>query len=101
MELFSCHLLHGKGEVMKKSLVALAAAAALAGSAAVAVPGPAYAQRGVAAGGAAGVIGGAIVGGARASQTYYSGRGSYSGPGSCPSYYGGAPAYVADPGGPC
>src|SRR3954451_4528525 len=98
MELFSCHLLHGKGEVMKKSLVALAAAAALAGSAAVAVPAPAYAQRGVAAGVAAGLIGGAIVRGVVASQNYSSGPGYYSGPGSYRSYYGGAPAYVADPG---
>ena len=57
---------------MKKTLVALAAAATLAVSA-VAVPAPAQAQRGVAAGVAAGLIGGAIVGGAIASQNGYYG----------------------------
>ena len=71
---------------MKKTLMALAAVATLAGSA-VAVPAPAHAQRGVAAGVAAGLIGGAIVGGAIASQNGY-----YYGPG----YY--SPAYVAGPG---
>ena len=71
----------GKGEAMKKTLMALAAVATLAGSA-VAVPAPAHAQRGVAAGVAAGLIGGAIVGGAIASQNGY--------------YY--SPAYVAGPG---
>ena len=77
---------------MKKTLMALAAVATLAVSAA-AVPAPAHAQRGVAAGVAAGLIGGAIVGGAIASQNGY-----YYGPG----YYGGGPAYVAEPGyGPC
>jgi len=76
----------GKGEAMKKTLMALAGVATLAVSA-VAVPAPAHAQRGVAAGVAAGLIGGAIVGGAIASQNGY-----YYGPG----YYG--PAYVADPG---
>src|SRR6188508_2226769 len=98
MELFGRYLLHGKGEVMRKSLVTLAAVAALAGSA-VAVP--AHAQRGVAAGVAAGLIGGAIVGGAIASQNYYYGPRYYYGPGYYPSYYRGAPAYVADPEGPC
>ena len=76
---------------MKKTLVAVAAVAALAGSV-VAMPAPAHAQRGVGAGVAAGLIGGAIVGGAIASQNGY-----YYGPG----YYGpgyGAPAYVVDPG---
>ena len=73
---------------MKKTLMALAAVATLAGSA-VAVPAPAHAQRGVAAGVAAGLIGGAIVGGAIASQNGY-----YYGPGN----YGGGPAYVAGPG---
>jgi hypothetical protein len=77
---------HEKGEAMKKTLMALGAAAALTVSA-VAIPAPAHAQRGVAAGVAAGLIGGAIVGGAIASQNGY-----YYGPG-----YGG-PAYVVDPG---
>jgi hypothetical protein len=75
---------------MKKTLMALSAAAALTVSAA-AIPTPAHAQRGVAAGVAAGLIGGAIVGGAIASQNGYYGPGYY-GPG-----YGG-PAYVVDPG---
>ena len=48
---------------MKKTLMALGAAAALTVSA-VAMPAPAHAQRGVAAGVAAGLLGGAIVGGA-------------------------------------
>src|SRR5258705_13265780 len=65
--LIRCRLLHGKGEAMKKILMALAAVVTLAVSA-VAVPAPAHAQRGVAAGVAAGLIGGAIVGGAIASQ---------------------------------
>jgi len=77
----------GKGEVMKKTLLALCAAATLAVSA-VAVPAPAHAQRGVAAGVAAGLIGGAIVGGAIASQNGYYG----------PGYYAPPPAYVAGPG---
>src|SRR3981081_4008177 len=54
---------HEKGEAMRKTLMALAAVAALA-VAAVAAPAPAHAQRGFGAGLAAGVIGGAIVGGA-------------------------------------
>src|SRR5205823_10680729 len=78
---------------MKKTLMALGAAAALTVSA-VAIPAPAHAQRGVAAGVAAGLIGGAIVGGAIASQNGYYGPGYY-GPGY--GYYGG-PAYVAHPG---
>jgi hypothetical protein len=77
-----------KGEVMKKTLLALCAVATLAVSA-VAVPAPAHAQRGVAAGVAAGLIGGAIVGGAIASQNGYYGPGYGYAPG---------PAYVADPG---
>jgi hypothetical protein len=82
---------------MKKTLMALGAAATLAISA-VAIPAPAHAQRGVAAGAAAGLIGGAIVGGAIASQNGYYGPGYYA---PAPGYYGG-PAYVADPGyGPC
>ena len=74
---------------MKKTLLALCAAATLAVSA-VAVPAPAQAQRGVAAGVAAGLIGGAIVGGAIASQNGYYGP-SYG-------YYAPGPAYVAEPG---
>jgi hypothetical protein len=83
-----------KGEAMRKTLMAIAAIATLAVSA-VAAPAPAQAQRGVAAGVAAGLIGGAIVGGAIASQNGYYGPGYY-GPGY--GYYGGGPAYVADPG---
>ena len=71
---------------MKRTLMAIAAAATLAVST-LAAPAPAHAQRGVAAGVAAGLIGGAIVGGAIASQNGYG-----------PGYYGG-PAYVAGP--PC
>jgi hypothetical protein len=74
-----------RGEAMKRTLMAIAAAT-LAVSA-LAAPAPAHAQRGVAAGVAAGLIGGAIVGGAIASQNGYYG----------PGYYGG-PAYVAGPG---
>ena len=69
---------------MKKTLMALGAAATLAVSA-VAIPAPAHAQRGVAAGVAAGLIGGAIVGGAIASQNGYYG----------PGYYAPAPAIMA------
>jgi hypothetical protein len=90
---------------MRKSLAALAAIAALAVSA-VAVPAPAHAQRGVAAGVTAGLIGGAIVGGAIASQNYYYGPGGYYyGPGYYyppqSYYYNGAPAYAENPAGPC
>jgi hypothetical protein len=92
--LVRCLLLHGKGEAMKKSLMAGAAVVLLAVSA-VAVPAPAHAQRGVAAGVAAGLIGGAIVGGAIASQNRYYGPGYYE-PGY--GYYGG-PTYVEGP--PC
>jgi hypothetical protein len=87
-------LLLGKGEAMKKTLMAAAAVVTLAVSA-VAVPAPAHAQRGVAAGVAAGLIGGAIVGGAIASQNGY-----YYGPGYGPGYgYYGGPTYVEGP--PC
>jgi hypothetical protein len=90
---------HGKGEAMKKALMAGVAVVTLAVSA-VAVPAPAQAQRGVAAGVAAGLIGGAIVGGAIASQNpYYYGQPGYYGPGY--GYYGGGPAYVAEPGYDC
>jgi hypothetical protein len=85
-------LLHGKGEAMKKTLM-IAAAVTLTVSA-VAVPAPAQAQRGVAAGVAAGLIGGALIGGAIASQNHYYGP-RYHGPGY--GYYGGGPAYVAEP----
>jgi hypothetical protein len=83
-------LLDEKGEAMRKTLMALAAVATLAISAAA----PAHAQRGFGAGLAAGIIGGAIVGGALAGPGYYYGPGYY-GPGY--GYYGG-PAYVGDPG---
>src|SRR5882724_12035833 len=79
---------------MKKTLMALVAIGALAVSA-VAVPAPAQAQRGVAAGVAAGLLGGAIVGGEIASKNGYYGPGYYA---PAPDYYGGGPAYVADPG---
>jgi len=71
--------------------MALAAIATLAVSA-VAAPAPAHAQRGFGAGLAAGVIGGAIVGGALASRPYYYGPGYAYGPGY--GYFG--QAYVAD-----
>ena len=68
--------------------MAIAAVATLAISAAA----PAQAQRGFGAGLAAGVIGGAIVGGALASPYYYGPGYGYYGPG-----YGYGPgAYVAD-----
>jgi hypothetical protein len=77
--LMRCGLLHGKGEAMRKSLAALAAVATLAGSA-VTVPCSAQAQRYNAPG-------------------YYYGPGYFYPP---QSYYpGGAPAYAADPTGPC
>ena len=75
---------------MKKTLMALGAAAALTVSA-VAIPAPAHAQRRVAAGIAAGLIGGAIVGGAIASQNGY-----YYGPRyPAPGYYSGSPAHMS------
>jgi hypothetical protein len=97
-ECLSAVLLNEKGEAMTKTLMALAAVATLAVSAVA--PAPAHAQRGVGVGIAAGLLGGAIVGGAIASQNGYYGPGYY-GPGY--GYYGGGPAYVADPGygGPC
>jgi hypothetical protein len=75
-----------KGDAMKKTLVALAAAATLAFSAAQ----PAHAQRALGAAIAGGIVGGAIVGGAIAATTpppYY---------GYGPGYY--APAYAGGPG---
>ncbi len=77
---------------MKKTIMALVAVATVAGSLTVT---PAHAQRGFGAGVAAGLIGGAIVGGAIASSRPYP---YYYGP--PPAYYG--PAYVGDPapGGP-
>lgn len=83
---------------MKKTLMALVAVATLAVSA-VAAPAPAHAQRGLGVGIAAGLLGGAIIGGAIASSPYYYGPGygyyapGYYGPGY--GYYG-RPAYVAD-----
>ena len=85
-------LLNEKGLAMRKTLMALAAVATLAISA-VAAPAPAHAQRGVGAGIAAGILGGAIVGGALAGPGYYGYGPGYYGPGY--GYYGG-PAYVAD-----
>jgi hypothetical protein len=79
-----------KVQAMRKTLVALAAVATLAVSA---VAAPAHAQRGFGAGLAAGVIGGAIVGGALAAPRYYGPGYGYYGPGY--GYYGG-PAYVGD-----
>jgi hypothetical protein len=82
-----------KGISMKKSLMALAAVTTLA----VSMASPAYAWRGGwgwGPGVAAGLIGGAIVGGAIASSTYP----PYGyGPGY--GYY--APGYAGGPGGPC
>jgi hypothetical protein len=87
-----------KGDAMKKMLMAIAAVAALAISA-VAAPQAAYAQRGFGAGLAAGIVGGAIVGGALAAPGYgYYGPGyGYYGPGYAPGY-GYGPGYVADDG---
>src|ERR1700757_5524191 len=77
---------------MKKTLMALLAVATLA----VSTASPALAWRGGWGPGlAAGLIGGAIVGGAIASSPYGYGPGYYYGPGP---YYGyGGPAYVAGP----
>jgi hypothetical protein len=76
-----------KGEAMRKTLMAVAAVATLAISAAA----PAHAQRGWGAGVAAGLIGGAIVGGALAGPGYYYGPGYYGG-----GYGYGGRAYIAD-----
>jgi hypothetical protein len=77
-----------KGDAMRKTLVALAAVATLAISAAQ----PAHAQRALGAAVAGGIIGGAIVGGAIAATTPY----PY---GYAPGYYyGPGPAYVGGPG---
>src|ERR1700731_3612236 len=70
-----------RGKAMKRTLMAIAAAATLALST-LAAPAPASAQRGVAAGVAAGLIGGAIVGGAIASSR--------------PGYAAPAPVYVEE-----
>jgi uncharacterized membrane protein len=77
-----------KVDAMRKTLVALAAVATLAISAAQ----PAHAQRALGAAVAGGIIGGAIVGGAIAATTPY----PY---GYAPGYYGPGPAYVGGPGG--
>jgi hypothetical protein len=79
-----------KVKAMKRTMMALAAAATLAVSA-LAVPAPAHAQRGIGAGIAGGLIGGAIVGGAIASSPGYGYGPGYYGPGP-------GPAYVAGPG---
>src|SRR5450759_4140683 len=84
---------HEKGEAMRKTLMALAAVATLAVSA-VAAPAPAHAQRGFGLGIGAGLLGGAIIGGALAAPYGYYGYGPGYGPGY--GYYGGGPAYVAD-----
>ena len=67
---------------MKKTITALLAVATIAGSLSVTA---AHAQRGWGAGVAAGLIGGAIVGGAIAASHPY------------PYYYGPPPAYVGGP----
>src|ERR1700749_3323177 len=73
---------------MKKTIAALLAVATIAGSLAVT---PAHAQRGWGAGVAAGLIGGALVGGAIASSPHGYGPGyGYYGPG-YPAYVGGGP----------
>jgi hypothetical protein len=69
---------------MKKTLAALIAVAAIAGSLTAT---PASAQRGVAAGVAGGLIGGALLGGAIAASR------------PAPEYYAPAPVYVEEP--PC
>jgi hypothetical protein len=86
-----CPCPNEKGEAMRKTVMALAAVATLAVSA-VAAPAPAHAQRGFGPGLAAGLIGGAIVGGALAAPYGYGPGYGYYGPGY--GYYGG-PAYVA------
>jgi hypothetical protein len=83
-----------EGNAMKKTLIALAAVATLALSSLA--PAPAHAQRGLGAGIAAGVIGGALLGGAIANGPAY-GYGPRYGYGPGYGYYGG-PAYVAGPG---
>ncbi|QDM16239.1 hypothetical protein FNL55_09525 [Tardiphaga sp. vice352] len=81
---------------MKKTLMALAAVATLALSSLA--PAPAHAQHGLGAGIAAGVIGGALIGGALAAPHYGYGPSYYAGPGYGPRYgYYGGPAYVAGP----
>jgi hypothetical protein len=79
-----------RGEAMKTTMMALAAAATLAVTS-LAAPAPAHAQRGLGVGIAAGLLGGAIVGGAIAN-----GGGYGYGPGYGYGY--GGPAYVAGPG---
>ena len=71
-ECLSAVLAMEKGEAMRKTLMALAAAATLAVSA-LAAPAPAHAQRGLGAAVAGGLIGGAIVGGAIAASPGYDG----------------------------
>src|ERR1700712_3660341 len=80
----SAENMYERGEAMKRTLMAVAAAATLAISS-LAAPAPAHAQRGLGAGVAAGLLGGAIVGGAIASQNgYYGGPGYYGRGGGAP-----------------
>jgi len=80
--------------MMKRTLLTCAAVATVAASALL--PTPASAQRGFGPGFAAGVLGGAIVGGALA-RPYYYGPGYAYGPGYYPNrYYGYGPGYAAD-----
>jgi hypothetical protein len=82
---------------MKKTLMALAAVATLA----VSTASPALAWRGGwGPGVAAGLLGGAIIGGAIASRPYYYGPGYYYGPAYYPGYYYAPPPY-GGPVGPC
>ena len=79
---------------MKKTFVAALTVAAIAGSLVTATP-SAQAHDGVGVGIAAGLIGGAIVGGAIAASPYGYGPGYY---GYGPGYGYGGPAYVVDDG---
>ncbi|RJF75183.1 hypothetical protein [Rhodopseudomonas palustris] len=79
---------------MRKALMGLVAVTAL-GLAAVGAPAPAQAHDGFGAGLAAGLLGGALVGGALASPGYGYGPGYYYAP---RPVYGPAPAYVVEPG---
>ena len=81
--------------MMKRTLLAVAAVTTLA--AATLLPAPANAQRGFGTGFAAGVLGGAIVGGALARPYYYGPGYGYYGPGYYPnSYYGYGPGYAGN-----
>ncbi|MGH6678642.1 MAG: hypothetical protein ACREDL_06845 [Bradyrhizobium sp.] len=84
---------------MKKTLMALAAVATLAVSTASPALARHYHGRGWGPGLAAGLLGGAIIGGAIAASPYYYGPGYYYGPAYYPGYY--APAPYGGPVGPC